>query len=130
MAEKGSVIVRLSAAGGTSPVAGAKVTIIYTDENGQTQVEYMTTDASGLTGAVQIPAPAAADSLSPGNGGVAPFAVVTVRAEQPQFESVLVEGVQVFAGKISLQQINMIPLPADPTPQDMLVIKNVPPQNL
>ena len=130
MAEKGKVFVRLSTAGGTSPVEGAKVTFIYTDENGQPQVRYQTTDASGLTDTVQIDTPDTSESLSPGNGGTVPFSTVTIRAEAPQYESVLVEGVQVFSGKISLQQIDMIPMPEDPAPQDMLIVINVPPQNL
>ncbi|MBR5229099.1 MAG: hypothetical protein IKV96_04615 [Firmicutes bacterium] len=130
MSERGSIYAQLSAAGGTIPIEGAKVAIIYEDAESQPKVQYFTTDASGITGELQIDTPDSEESLSPGNGGVPPFATLSVRAEHPQFQSVLVEGVQVFSGRNSIQSINMIPLSASSLPSDNLKILVVPPQNL
>ncbi len=146
MSEKGSIFARLSTAGGTMPVEGAKVTIIYGSQpgnmnmefdagnnaniNNQVNVQYFTTDASGITGELQVDTPDREESLIPGNGGILPFATVSIRADHPQYQSVLVEGVQVFSGRSSLQQINMIPLPDVSTPINSLIIITVPPQNL
>ena len=130
MSERGQVFAQLSAAGGTIPVEGAKVTFIYGDSQNPTNVRYFTTDGSGITGELDVETPDAADSLSPGNGGVAPFAVLSIRAEHPQYQSVIVEGVQVFAGENSIQRIDMIPLAVTTVPASNLIILNVPPQNL
>ena len=67
------------------------------------------TDRSGSTRPVDIPTPLLEDSIQPGHG-TPPYAVCDVWAEHPGYAMLLVEGVQIFDGVDTLQEMELSPL--------------------
>ena len=69
------------------------------------------TDSSGRIQPVTIPTPALWESESPaGEGMGAPFALCNVWAEHPGYAMLEVEGVQIFPGIETMQDMELAPL--------------------
>lgn len=104
----GYLIVNVSTARGAIPLRDATVTVYY-DEPGSTGVHsVLTTDMSGKTDKIALPAPERALSESPGNDR--PYATYTVVAEKDGYYTVTGTAVPIFAGITSIQPIEMLPL--------------------
>ena len=97
--------VQVSSAGGAFPVEDALVTV--TDSSGGA-VASLRTDRSGLTPLLSLPAPSAALSQSPENGGVIPYATYTVQVTRDGYFSVEDYFVPVFDTVTSIQKVNLI----------------------
>ena len=109
MEEQGWVRISVTEANGTIPVEGAFVTVRDYGEDGEGDVvRALTTDADGLTEAVPLGVPPAGDSLSPGSE--TPAGLFTIQVSAEGYYDVEVVGVQVFAGVLSLQQVDLKPL--------------------
>lgn len=102
--EQGGLQVNVTSTIGIQPIAGAAVKIF----SGQTQVEELTTDSSGQTPAIQLPAPPLAYSQEPNQPQ--PFAEYTIQVEAPGYRPVEVANVEIFPGEMALQPIEMEPL--------------------
>jgi len=106
--QTGYLVVNVSTARGAIPLRDAAVTVYY-DESGNTSVHsVLTTDMSGKTPKITLPAPARILSESPGNGKA--FATYTVTIEKDGYYPVTNTGVPVFAGVTSIQPVEMVPL--------------------
>ncbi len=92
---------------GLFPVEGARISIAYTTEP-ETVVATATTDSSGTTEIIQLPAPAFALSQEPSE--IQPYTDYNITAEAEGYEPVMVTGSEIFPDELSLQQIRMIPL--------------------
>lgn len=104
MAEQnGFLQVFVRTAGGSLPVEGARVLV-----ESATLVRELTTDRSGRTARIPLPAPAAASSLTA--GAPTPFALYRVTTEKEGFYRQVTENVPVFAGVGSLQPVTLIGL--------------------
>jgi len=103
----GRLIVRTVTAGGALPLEGVQVTVLGGDPQNQNISLGLLTDQSGNTEAIDLPAPSAALSRSPGN--LAPFATYHLIAEKEGYY--LHEALQlpVFSGITSVQTLEMIP---------------------
>ena len=55
---------------------------------------------------------------------------MSIRVQHPDYEQIQVDHAQVFAGVITLQPLELIPLPQFPDLYDRVEYFNVPPQNL
>lgn len=107
--ETGKVSVAALTGNGAFPVPGAHVSIT-TGYGGDTQLHWsLITNESGQTPVVEMPAPPAALSQSPGNDR--PYAVCTIEISAPGYFRTVAEEVPVFAGITSKQTFEMIPLP-------------------
>lgn len=73
--------------------------------------------------------PDASESRDPNFQGQ-PFTTVSIRVQHPDYEQIQVDHAQVFAGVITLQPLELIPLPQFPDLYDRVEYFNVPPQNL
>lgn len=102
--EQGGLQVNVTSTIGIQPIAGAAVKIF----SGQTQVEELTTDSSGQTPAIQLPAPPLAYSQEPNQPQ--PFAEYTIQVEASGYRPVEVANVEIFPGEMALQPIEMEPL--------------------
>ena len=92
------------------PVAGATVAVTQKGENGKYQLlSVQATDQSGNVKPVAIPTPALGGSTHPGSASP-PYAVCDVWAEHPGYAMLLVEGVQIFQGVETLQEMELEPL--------------------
>ncbi len=98
-------ILRIQAFGArqSSPIAGVVVTV-----SGDGFTVQRTTDSEGSAADVTIDAPACALSLQEDNT-TRPYAVVNLTAAKEGYRTVRIEGVQIFAGQVTLAQPEMIP---------------------
>lgn len=89
------------------PIPGATVTISYTGDP-ESPVMTLTTDISGETQVVDLPAPPVELSLSPSE--IQPYSEYNILVEAEGYEPVLVTGSEILSGERSLQPIRMNPL--------------------
>ena len=87
------------------------------------------TNSSGLTTPIKIEVPDLANSQSPDTGKPA-FTSVNLYARAENYEQILVQGIQVFAGIVTMQELEMVPLSELPGKWNQVEIFNTPPQNL
>jgi len=107
----GSLIVKVSTADGLIPVPGALVTVSLKDNGNVTPLESSFTDGSGRTGVIEIAAPAAAESLSPGEpGGADPYTTVIIEVAKEGFYSNQYTGALIFPGITTIQNAYLIPV--------------------
>lgn len=86
-------------------------------------------DRSGKIAPITIPTPEASESQSPGESKQ-PFTSVILQVYRTAYETVRIEGLQVFPGITTQQEIQLIPLSEFPDTFDGIQIFRVPPQNL
>lgn len=104
MAEhSGFLQVLVRTAGESLPVRDADVLV-----EGASVTRHLSTDKSGRTEQIALPAPPASNSLTAQGG--APFALYRVTVEKEGFYRQTTENVPVFAGVVSLQPITLIGL--------------------
>lgn len=107
MDEFGTLAVRVYTSRAQQPVEGA-VVVFSRQEGGRRQVLAVErSDESGLVPPLRLAAPGRQDSMQP--GVVRPYSRVDVWVEHPDFELLLVEGAQVFAGVNSRLELQLDP---------------------
>lgn len=85
------------------------VAVTVTDENGSAIAMRLTNRSGQLDEPIAIEVPSRSAGLTP-DTGVIPYATVNLYAKLTDYEEIDVEGVQVFAGTITDQNLEMIPL--------------------
>lgn len=90
------------------PIENAVFSVYKEDGNKTILLGTRTTDSEGVTTVVPVEAPDSILSQNQGNDN--PFAVVSIRIDHPEYRTVYVNGVQVFAGQISVQETAMQPV--------------------
>ena len=102
---KNTGILRIQAFGArqSSPIEGVLVTV---SGNGFTAQRI--TDETGTAADLSIEAPSCALSLQEDNT-IRPYAVVDLTAAKAGYRTVRIQGVQIFAGQVTLAQPEMIP---------------------
>lgn len=102
-----------SAADDAMPVENVFITVTRPTAGGTQSLVYMlTTDGSGKTREVELPAPPKSRSLSPeGDSDGKPFSAYTIRADKEGFFSIIGLDVPIFSGIKSIQPLRMIPVP-------------------
>ena len=107
---KGRLVVRVYASRAELPVVDATVVVTQRGDGGKYKLlSVQATDSSGMTQPITIPTPSLGASTHPGSQ-VPPFAVCDVWAEHPGYAMLLVEGVQIFDGVETLQDMELEPL--------------------
>ena len=110
MATSGTLVTRVFTGRGELPVAGATISVVRRDPQGQMDLlSVQVSDASGDTVPLVIDTPHLDLSQSPGSS--VPFAVVDIWADRQGFELLVIEDVQIFPGVTSLQELPLIPRP-------------------
>lgn len=104
------------------------VSVTITDNNNK-PIAFRLTNESGITDPVSITVPDFADSQQP-EDGMKPFTTVNLYARLDQYEQIEIHGLQVFAETVTLQDLEMIPLPELPGRFDKAEIFDTPSQNL
>lgn len=87
------------------------------------------TNRSGQIEPVPITVPDKTSSQSP-DTGIIPFTTINIYARLENFEQIEAENVQVFAGTVTNQNLEMIPLSEFPDQWSKAEIFKTPPQNL
>lgn len=131
MASAGRLRVRVYTSRAELPVEGATVVVTQNSEAGKYKLlSVQVTDDSGLIQPMEIPAPAAEESTRPDNEGAAAFALCNVWAEHPGYAMLQVEGVQIFPGVETLQNMELIPLAEGQTSLQQRNVRQLTPQSL
>ena len=116
MSEQGILKIRVYTSVAQIPVEGATVVVTAPGRGGKRKlISVQFTDRSGMVKPIPIDTPALGDSLAPeGDGGTQqPFALCDVWAEHPGYAMLKAEGVQIFSGVETLQEMELIPLGED-----------------
>ena len=108
MPDSGSLKISVISSLGMIPVEGASVSISYTGDPGAPLME-LTTDSSGQTPVVELPAPPIELSLQP-DPDAQPYSEYNITVNAEGYEPVLVSGSEILANELSLQPIRMNPL--------------------
>lgn len=90
------------------PIENAIFTVYTDDNNGTVLIGTRITDIEGNTTVIPVEAPDSVLTLTPGN--LNPFATVNIRIDHPEYKTLFVTGVQVFAGQVSIQEASLIPI--------------------
>ena len=108
------------------PLENVSIMITYPDGSA---IAMRLTDRSGKIEPVPITVPDRSSSQTP-DTGIVPFTSVNVYARLENYEQIEAENVQIFAGTITNQNLEMIPLSELPDKWTKAEIFNTPPQNL
>ncbi len=103
-AEEGRLQVRLLEGRTMRPVPGAEVEIFY-EGDPQSQIRNYTSDESGMTPIITLPAPAEAYSTQ--YSEEQPYAEYTVRGRAEGYEDVEVAGTEILPDVLAIQEIHM-----------------------
>lgn len=128
MPENGYLSVRVFVSEAELPVEGVAITVTQPTENGTRLLAARLTDESGRIPQITIPAPARTESQSP--GVQKPWTSVDITADHPDYERIVVENVQIFAGIQTEQELALIPLGQRPSIWNLTEIFNVTAQPL
>lgn len=89
-----------------APIEGASIRISSPDQP-TVVIEELTTDISGLTPEIELPAPSVDYSMAPSE--VQPYSNYNIMAIQPEYTPVSIANMEVFADVISIQDATMEP---------------------
>ena len=104
MKNTGTLRIQTFAARQSAPMEGVTVTV-----QGDGFTLHCITDATGSAADIPVEAPACTLSLDEDNT-IRPYAVVSLTAAKSGYRTVRIEGIQIFAGQITLAQPAMIPV--------------------
>ena len=105
---------------GFLPIENAKVSIKKSDDPSKT-IEELTTDESGQTTVVDLPAPNVDLSLEPSK--IQPYADYTIEIVADRFDTTVIEGCQILAESTALQKVEMVAKPGQPGKIDVIPIE-------
>ena len=104
MKNTGTLRIQTFAARQSAPMEGVTVTV-----QGDGFTLHRITDVTGSAADIPIEAPACALSLDESNT-TRPYAIVSLAATKPGYRTVRIEGIQIFAGQVTLAQPQMLPI--------------------
>lgn len=116
----GSLQVNVTSTIGLIPIRNATVTISYTG-NPNSVIETLTTDESGQTETVELPAPPLEYSLS-SDAQNQPYSEYNIQVSAPGYEPVLVSGSEILPDVRSMQPIRMTPTETEEGNGNVIVI--------
>lgn len=104
---EGELRIQVTSTLGMIPIADATVTIFYAD-NLDSPIQTLTTDISGQTPVIELPAPPIEYSLEPGSPR--PYSEYTIQISAPSYETVVISGSEILPDVTSIQPVEMPPL--------------------
>ena len=120
--DQGTMKVQVTSAIGLVPVEHAKIRISYTGDPEST-IEQIDTNAEGQSEVLELAAPPLEYSMEP-EQLTQPYAEYTVEVEAEGYRPVSIEGVDVFSGELSLQNVRMEPLEVSETDKNIVIPAN------
>ena len=128
--ETGYIRVKASSSFQALPIKNAAV-IVSKNIDGQTYVLYReTTDLSGLTPNMPLPAPDNKSSTSPAGTGEPRFASYDMVITREGYVPVIYRSIPVFSGVVTVQPVQMVPQSNDPGAQKVMQYTAPQPDNL
>lgn len=114
----GDLSIRVTSATGFLPINNATITISLTGDP-NTVVESTSTDDSGISPTLSLPAPALALSTSPSEE--MPYAEYNISVTAPGYEPVMISGTEILPDVTAVQPISMNPIQT-PVSEEPIVI--------
>lgn len=105
---------------GLIPVENASVTVSFTGEP-ESPLQVLSTDSSGQTPTIELPAPPVELSLNP-DAAEQPYSEYNISVTADGYEPVYVSGSEILADELSLQIIRMNPLAASDEAEKVVTI--------
>lgn len=118
MVDRGNLSLQVTSTIGLLPIENARISISYTGED--SVVEEITTDNSGRTEAVSLPAPPLEWSLDAGQTN-RPYAELNLQITAPGYQPVTIEGSELLADATALQQVRMEPTEEMQQTEDIVI---------
>jgi len=111
MQQTGKLVVRVFATAAQLPLEGATIVVTTRNQNGKFDlISIQKTDRSGLTAPIEIMTPESRGSTEENSLVQRPFVSCDVWAEHPGFVVMRVDGVQIFPGVVTRQEMELLPL--------------------
>ncbi len=111
MAETGKLVVQVYTGRRAFPVSGACVSMLGRRDDGARTLEaFRRSGPDGYTRTVEFETPDESISLDENSVSKA-YSTIDILVDSPGYYSAFVEGVQIYGGQISRQEIKLIPLP-------------------
>lgn len=130
MSSQGAILARVFTSDAILPIRDVPVTFTQIQPDGSRKLlGIRLTNSSGMTLPLAVDTPDVSSSLTPGST-VKPFALVDIAVAHPGYGSVLAEGVQVFPDVVTVQNLQLTPLPVLPGTSSGNTIINESEQNL
>lgn len=107
MASTGSIQFRVYTSNANIPIEGATIVIEQQDPPGEL-LGVLVTDESGQTPPLVLPAKDVSLGQAPENE-IEPWVGLRVIIDHPEFERVVLNGVQLFPGILTIQNVQMLP---------------------
>lgn len=117
--DTGKLQINVTSTLGLIPIENATVTISYTGVP-EVTIEKLTTNSSGQTQQIDLPAPPFEYSQQPEE--MRPYSEYNIRVEAPGYEPVFVSGTEILPEVTALQPIQMIPVELETEPEEDIVI--------
>lgn len=121
-AYSGNLTINVTSTQGLIPIDNAKIEISYTREP-DTVVTTLTTDDSGQTDTVSLPAPSINYSTEPSE--VKPYSEYNISITAPGYESVYISGTEILPDVTAVQPVSMTPIeleePDAPVEEDIII---------
>ena len=132
MESTGLLRVRVYTSSAQLPLEGATVAVTARGAGGKRRLlSVQVTDSSGAIRPVAIETPEAWDSESPRKAGAeTPYGLCSVWAEAPGYAMLQVDGVQIFPGVETEQDMVLLPLARGESSLDNRSVREIPGQNL
>lgn len=116
----GTIKISVFSSLGLIPIENATVTITYTGDP-DSPLTVLTTDSSGQTPTIELPAPPLELSLEADNE-IQPYSEYNIEVTANGYEPVYVSGSEIFSGQLSLQPIRMNPLETTEEEEKIVII--------
>ena len=132
MQSTGTLTVRVYTSQAQIPLKGATVVATAPGEGGKRKLlTVQSTNSSGTICPVRVDTPTVGESAFPHAAGApVPFAVCDVWAEHPGYGLLHMEGVQIFPGVETVQNIEMVPLSEGQSSLQQRAVREITPQSL
>lgn len=118
MVDRGNLSLQVTSTIGLLPIENARISISYTGEDNV--VEEITTDNSGRTETVSLPAPPLEWSLDAEQTN-RPYAELNLQITAPGYQPVTIEGSELLADATALQQVRMEPAEEMQQTEDIVI---------
>ena len=116
----GKLQINVTSSLGLIPIQDAAVTISYTGVPDIT-IEKLSTDSSGQTEEIELPAPPLEYSLEP-EQLKQPYSEYNIQVDAPGFEPVMISGTEILPDVTAVQPIRLNPLETAPEEEEVIVI--------
>lgn len=116
----GTLRVQVMATLGIIPIPDALLSLSSTDDSSMANYAF-TTDESGLSDIITLPAPALEYSLN-SDQDVRPYSIFNLEVIAQGYEPVSIQGVEILPGELSLLQVMMNPLEISDETEETIII--------